>query len=93
MDRDAYLTQGFTELFQNGSGDTCSRCAQPIQGEVENLTCIADQPGTTAHFFCYYPQGVADRSIPMPRWAMLRLAVLSPERARFFSAEALRDGE
>lgn len=69
----------------------CSRCQRPIGGDmpykddIEMLTAISDANKTTAHFWCYYPQGVADRTLELPRWAMQRVATLSPERARFFT--------
>jgi hypothetical protein len=66
--------------------DKCSRCGQPIKGDLEQLTAISDANGTTAHFYCYYPQGTEDRSLQLPKWALQRIAHLSPERARFFHA-------
>jgi hypothetical protein len=84
---DKAILEAFIEIFKTGNGGSCSRCGQPIEGILENLTCISDGPRKTAHFYCYYPQGVPDRSLEMTRWAMPYLTTLSPERARFFHAE------
>ena len=64
----------------------CSRCGQPIEGNLEIYTAISDVNGTTAHFWCYYPHGVADRSLPMVPSLIDYIQRVSPERARFFHA-------
>lgn len=62
----------------------CLRCKLPIDGQLEQLTCISDVKATTAHFYCYYPKGVPDRSLPFPSHALDIIQRLSPERARYF---------
>lgn len=62
----------------------CSRCGELIEGKLEQLTAISDTNNRTAHFWCYYPQGVPDRSLDMLPNAMDYIQRVSPERARFF---------